>query len=817
MTRRMTVFIGPFSSEPFTQGLRALLGETGEFTVIAVEDVDAAVRAAATDEPVVLVLEGSDPAACRRYLDEPAVRMVVLLDPAAARSFVGVDNARWTELADVVRALAGEARTAPADDERDRIRVVHATGLDRGVDAEGLAPLAGWVETSLALALTRRFGESGQGVLGWSVSPREALEMLGVDPARPQADDLAGRLADVDDSLFVSRHALPTAVADVADAYHLTDQDLRLLSLVLAPEIDGRYATAVGVLQDDLTRRRPSLTLLAELLTGEHLSAWDLRRARSLVAVGLIRPVESEAPAVDVGYAPSAAVLAHLLAPSAEDAAARLGAQLRASLAGSEPPLSAAESDLARQLEDAAHRATVVRLVGGDGAKRWFSRLTAWTGVPLVVGDLAGVEPGARAAAAGDWSVLAHLLGGALLLLGTDTLDESERHRVGDAALPRAGGLVAADGDLGPARSRLVLRAPSVPATERATWWARAAEHAGLPLRPGDAERLAATVVLEPATFDDAAALAAQHRGAGTPGTAVELVQRAARDLRPATLPAGVRSVAPVYGWDDIVLGEENRTLLKAIPQHVLHAGRVLEEWGFAARVPYGQGVAALFSGPSGTGKTMAAQIIARDLGVDLLQVDLSKTVSKYIGETEKNLDRVFDAAERTGAVLLFDEADAVFGKRTEIKDAHDRHANVEVAYLLQRLESFRGLTILTTNLKANIDGAFLRRLRFVVDFAVPTAAERARIWHKAFPPAAPLDGLDVAAVASRLPISGGSIQSIALHAAFLAAPGGGPIGLDHVRTATRRELRKTGLLAAEKTLDDWPVPEERTPALVRP
>ena len=235
----------------------------------------------------------------------------------------------------------------------------------------------------------------------------------------------------------------------------------------------------------------------------------------------------------------------------------------------------------------------------------------------------------------------------------------------------------------------------------------------------------------------------------------------------------------------------------------------MLEEWGFAARVPYGQGVAALFSGPSGTGKTMAAQIIARDLGVDLLQVDLSKTVSKYIGETEKNLDRVFDAAERTGAVLLFDEADAVFGKRTEIKDAHDRHANVEVAYLLQRMESFRGLAILTTNLKENIDGAFLRRLRFVVDFAVPTAAERARIWHKAFPPAAPLAGArrrrrrqppaDHRAAASRTsPCTPRSSPR----------PDGGPIGLDHVRTATRRELRKTGMLAAEKTLDDWPVPE---------
>src|SRR5262249_22129092 len=155
-----------------------------------------------------------------------------------------------------------------------------------------------------------------------------------------------------------------------------------------------------------------------------------------------------------------------------------------------------------------------------------------------------------------------------------------------------------------------------------------------------------------------------------------------------------------------------HKELLQAIPGHVLHAGRVLEEWGFADRLPYGLGVAALFSGPSGTGKTMAAQIIAGALGVDLLQVDHSKTNSKYIGETEKNLDAIFDLGERSGAVLLFDEADAIFGKRTEISDAHDRYANVEVAYLLQRMESFRGLAVLTTNMKQNIDDGFVRRLR---------------------------------------------------------------------------------------------------------
>ena len=254
-------------------------------------------------------------------------------------------------------------------------------------------------------------------------------------------------------------------------------------------------------------------------------------------------------------------------------------------------------------------------------------------------------------------------------------------------------------------------------------------------------------------------------------------VQRAARELSSTPRPQGVRQIVPTYTWDDIVLSDARKELLQTIPLHVLQAGRVLEEWGFASRIPYGQGVAALFSGPSGTGKTMAAQIIAGALGVDLLQVDLSKTISKYIGETEKNLDRIFDAAEGAGSVLLFDEADAIFGKRTEIKDAHDRHANVEVAYLLQRMEAFRGLAVLTTNFKQNIDDAFVRRLRFVIEFALPTAPERERIWRKAFPALAPLAAdVDVALLAGRLQIPGGSIQNIALHAAFLAAAAGGPI-----------------------------------------
>ena len=203
-----------------------------------------------------------------------------------------------------------------------------------------------------------------------------------------------------------------------------------------------------------------------------------------------------------------------------------------------------------------------------------------------------------------------------------------------------------------------------------------------------------------------------------------------------------------------------------------------------------GLGITALFAGPSGTGKTLAAEVIARELRLDLYRIDLSAVVSKYIGETEKNLRRVFDAAEEGGAVLLFDEADALFGKRSEVKDSHDRYANIEVSYLLQRMEAYRGLAILTTNMKHALDPAFQRRIRFVVQFPFPDPTARAEIWRGAFPSATPVGNLDLAWLAS-LDVTGGSIRNIAIGAAFLAAEAGEPVGMTHLLAAARSECAK--------------------------
>jgi hypothetical protein len=242
--------------------------------------------------------------------------------------------------------------------------------------------------------------------------------------------------------------------------------------------------------------------------------------------------------------------------------------------------------------------------------------------------------------------------------------------------------------------------------------------------------------------------------------------------------------------WDDLVLPEEQVQVLRQIAAHARQTFVVLRDWGFAARYARGLGLSVLFSGASGTGKTMAAGVLARELNRDLYQIDLATVVSKYIGETEKHLRRIFDAAERSGAILLFDEADALFGKRSQVKDSHDRYANLEISYLLQRMEAYRGIAILTTNMQNSLDPAFQRRLRFVVQFPFPDAASRERIWRGVFPADTPVANLDYARLA-QLNVTGGVIRNIALLAAFLAADEKSAITMRHVHAAARTEYAK--------------------------
>lgn len=263
------------------------------------------------------------------------------------------------------------------------------------------------------------------------------------------------------------------------------------------------------------------------------------------------------------------------------------------------------------------------------------------------------------------------------------------------------------------------------------------------------------------------------------------------------------RRIEPEAAWGDLVLAERQLRVLREVVAHVRQRATVYQEWGFAATLRRGLGVTALFAGGSGTGKTLAAEVMARELGLDLFIIDLSQVVSKYIGETEKNLRKVFDAAERGGALLLFDEADALFGKRSEVKDSHDRYANLEVSYLLMRMEAYRGLAILTTNVKQALDTAFMRRIRFVVDFPFPGEAERAEIWRRVLPARAPMKGIDPAQLA-RLTVAGGSIRNIALSGAFLAAEEGDRLQMRHMLEAARTEYLKLDRSLTPSEVHGW-------------
>ncbi|MEM9541102.1 MAG: ATP-binding protein, partial [Cyanobacteria bacterium P01_E01_bin.42] len=255
--------------------------------------------------------------------------------------------------------------------------------------------------------------------------------------------------------------------------------------------------------------------------------------------------------------------------------------------------------------------------------------------------------------------------------------------------------------------------------------------------------------------------------------------------------------------WDDLILPEKEKSILRDLSVQVKRRAKVYEKWGFAHKNKRGLGIAALFAGASGTGKTMAAEVLAREFNLDLYRIDLSAVTSKYIGETEKNLAQIFDAAEAGGVVLLFDEADALFGKRTQVKDSRDRYANLEVSYLLQRMEAYQGLAILTTNLKDSLDQAFIRRLRFIINFPFPKANARREIWQRIFPEQAPTRELDFSKL-GQLDVTGGNIRAIALNAAFIAADADEPIMMDHILRAAKAEYLKVGRSLTQMEIENW-------------
>jgi AAA+ superfamily predicted ATPase len=333
-------------------------------------------------------------------------------------------------------------------------------------------------------------------------------------------------------------------------------------------------------------------------------------------------------------------------------------------------------------------------------------------------------------------------------------------------------------------------------ASLRQTAWERALQR--FPSQNGQAwaRELAHQFRLTPGQIQEATAWVAQRRAMANDAADVtrDELYAACRHQSHHTLAELAVKIAPHYTWDDLVLPGAKVEQLKELCGQAVYRQRVYGDWGFAHKLVHGRGISALFAGPSGTGKTMAAEVIAHELRLDLYKIDLSSVVNKYIGETEKNLAKIFHEAEASNAILFFDEADALFGKRTKISDAHDRYANIETSYLLQRMEAYEGVVILATNLRENMDEAFTRRIKYIVDFPFPDAASRKLIWQTHFPREAPVSAdLDYDWLAQQFQITGGNIKNIVLSAAFCAAADGGTIAMTHVLHGTRREFEKIG------------------------
>ncbi|MGC9347766.1 MAG: ATP-binding protein [Anaerolineae bacterium] len=328
-----------------------------------------------------------------------------------------------------------------------------------------------------------------------------------------------------------------------------------------------------------------------------------------------------------------------------------------------------------------------------------------------------------------------------------------------------------------------------------------------LPAAEMDLGTLAGQFSLTTGQIRDAVATARDYGSSMSPGDGASLTLAdlfaAARDHSNPRLATLAHKITPRYDWDDIILPEDQLALLHELIDTVRGRPQVLDAWGLDRKLTSSRGVTVLFSGPPGTGKTMAAEIIAAALGLDLYKIDLSTIVSKYIGETEKNIERIFREAEQSNAILFFDEADALFGKRSEVRDSHDRYANIEISYLLQRMEAYDGVTILATNLRGNLDEAFTRRLQFAVNFPFPEAEDRLRIWHTLFPDSVPSSpDIDFNYLAEHFRLAGGNIRNIILSAAYLAVADGQHITMAHLLHGTRRELQKMGRLVREEDYD---------------
>lgn len=597
--------------------------------------------------------------------------------------------------------------------------------------------------------------------------------------------------------------AAAEALADAAEArgervplreltrhFGLTPLDEELLLVALAGDLDVRFEALYGYLNDDVTRRRPSVEV-ALSLCGVPLAAAEARARLlhgPLTTARLLTVEDGERAFTGRALRVPDRVVGHLLGDDTPDPAVAPLLRALPDVAWGEPgPLARALGQgtrlvYLREPATGSGRALAVRALRASGRAAVHVDLAALAAQPEPVELTRLVVREARLRGAG-------LVAGPVEAPPAGVLDV--------LTAGRTPVLLVGDRSWDPAWSAqvpLLVEVPESTVGERSALWLTELATDGV-----GPEQVAATsqLRLRPEQVVRAAQAArVQARLAGERSVGVEHLLAGARAENGTALERLARRVRPAVGWADLVLPEPVLTGLQEIALRARHREQVLGDWRMRPGGARGRGVVALFAGDSGTGKTMSAEVVAQDLGLDLYVVDLATVVDKYVGETEKNLERIFAAAQGVNAVLLFDEADAVFGKRSEVKDAHDRYANIESAYLLQRLESFDGLAVLATNLRANIDDAFTRRLDVVVDFPVPDVVQRRRLWDRCLGTTLPRAAdLDLAFCADTFELAGGAIRSAAVTAAYFAADDGGTVTMGHVVTAVQREYRKLGRL----------------------
>jgi ATPase family associated with various cellular activities (AAA) len=635
----------------------------------------------------------------------------------------------------------------------------------------------GFLEERLRAAVERAATANGgadEGLRGLYISDEEALS-LASGPAALDADARVGA---------------------VAQRLGLDALDSAVLAVCAAPELHRRYGFLYAYLQDDVTRRLASPRLVADLLAGDGVARGDVlgcfAPAGALTARGLIKlqPLDGPPPLADRPVKVADRLAAFLLAAPGE--LGDVGAPVPLRRVEVPPAVEGREAVVADVERLLGARTRLPLMVCGPDAG---AIVAAAAGRPLLLVDVHDLE---HAGVLADATLAAALEDRLLCLDGLGDAGPAERTRLLRAIDERPERTVLVGGARRDAlplsdRTLLLVEVPLPAFGERRSAWERfsgSSETADVAAK----FRLSVEQIRE---AGEVSRITAAARGAAAPdGADLDLGGRYASVTRLGELAA---RLDPGYRWEDLVLPERQRGVLRSISAYLRHRDRVLADWGYERTVARTQGLKVLFAGESGTGKTMAAQVLAAELGMELFRVDLATVVSKYIGETEKNLERIFGAADGSNAILFFDEADALFGKRSEVGDSHDRYANIEVAYLLQRMEAYPGAVILATNFKRNIDDAFIRRLDFVIDFPFPEADDRRRIWRLLLPEEAPVaDEVDIAFLATQFKLSGGAIRNCSLAAAFQAADEDTAIGMRHLVRAVAQEYGKQGRLTLE-------------------